>query len=41
MPNLLRLSVGLEKAEDLVTDVLNALDAAEAAAGDLTPVAAA
>lgn len=40
MPNLLRLSVGLERAEDLVTDVRRAL-AAAAAVDDLTPVAAA
>jgi cystathionine gamma-synthase len=38
--NLVRLSVGLESAEDLVADVLRALDAAQAAQR-LTPVAAA
>ena len=38
MPNLLRLSGGLERAEDLVTDVRRAL---AAAVDDLTPVAAA
>ena len=41
MPNLLRLSVGLERAEDLVTDVRRGLAAAVAAADGLTPVAAA
>lgn len=40
-PNLVRLSIGLERAEDLVTDVLNALEAAAAATAGLTPVAAA
>ena len=38
--NLVRLSVGLESPEDLVADVLQALDAA-AAVGRVTPVAAA
>ena len=41
MPNLLRLSVGLESAEDLVIDVRRGLAAAVAAADGLTPVAAA
>ena len=40
-PNLVRLSIGLERAEDLVTDVLTALEAAAAATAGLTPVAAA
>lgn len=39
-PNLVRLSVGLESSEDLVSDVLNALQAA-AAASAVNPVAAA
>ncbi len=38
-PNLVRLSVGLEATEDLVADVLDALQAATAASA-LTPVAA-
>jgi cystathionine gamma-synthase len=38
--NLIRLSVGLESAEDLVADVLRALEAAQSA-GQLEPVAAA
>ena len=41
LPNLLRLSVGLERAEDLVIDVRRGLAAAVAAADGLTPVAAA
>ena len=41
MPNLLRLSVGLESVEDLVIDVRRGLAAAVAAADGLTPVAAA
>ncbi len=39
-PTLIRLSVGLEAAEDLIEDILGALDAARAAS-TLTPVAAA
>jgi cystathionine beta-lyase/cystathionine gamma-synthase len=38
--SLIRLSVGLESTEDLVADVLRALDAARNAV-DLKPVAAA
>jgi cystathionine beta-lyase/cystathionine gamma-synthase len=37
--NLIRLSVGLESSEDLVADLLNALEAAELT-GIPTPVAA-
>lgn len=40
-PTLIRLSVGLEAAEDLIEDILGALDAARRAASTLTPVAAA
>jgi cystathionine beta-lyase/cystathionine gamma-synthase len=39
-PTLIRLSVGLEGAEDLIEDILRALDAARSAT-TLKPVAAA
>jgi cystathionine gamma-synthase len=39
-PNLLRLSIGLECSDDLITDLLTALEATRVA-NSLTPVAAA
>jgi O-acetylhomoserine (thiol)-lyase len=38
--NLVRLSIGLESSEDLIADLLEALETARSA-GTLTPVAAA